>query len=245
LAAAVVFCQVTEDVVIQTRGNRLCLALLLSGACLPAFAADPEVKAGGVTLALPGPANDFAEVGDKLKTTFFELLVPSTNRLLSAYLPTQRLAELNSGKAPGPFDVYAMVEVLRQAEYVDCTPEAFEEVLKGSASSLGELDGKKVGDLEQELNIHLKALGTKPVELGRPEMLGAIFQKSNAAGFAMLTAVKQGDRNVTLAGGFALLRLKQRLIFAYLYHTYESPDTVTWLRKNLETWCDAILAKNN
>ena len=80
--------------------------------------------------------------------------------------------------------------------------------------------------------------------MGHAEMLGGIFQKADAAGFAMLTAFKEEDRSVTMAGCTALLRVKQRLVFAYLYRTIESPDTMSWLRKNIEEWSDAILAKN-
>jgi hypothetical protein len=219
--------------------NRFWLALLFLGTCLPAIGADPEVKAGGVVLVLPGPANDFAQAGDKLRTTFFELLVPSVNRLLSAYVPARTLAELDAGKTPGKLDVYAMVEVLRQAEYADCTPEIFDQVV----SSMGSFDMTKV-DVQQELDARLKALGSKPIELGRPEMLGGIFRKPDAAGFAMLLAVKQDNSTSTMAGGIGLVRVKQRVIFLYLYNKYESPDTISWLHKNLEAWCDAILAKN-
>jgi hypothetical protein len=47
-----------------------------------------------------------------------------------------------------------------------------------------------------------------------------------------------------MACGFAVLRVKERVLFAYLYHNYESPDTVRSLRKDTETWADLILAKN-
>jgi hypothetical protein len=53
-----------------------------------------------------------------------------------------------------------------------------------------------------------------------------------------------GGRSVTMACGFAVLRVKERVSFAYLYHNYESPDTVRSLRKDTETWADLILAKN-
>jgi hypothetical protein len=75
-------------------------------------------------------------------------------------------------------------------------------------------------------------------------MLGGVFQKNDASGYAMLTAIKQGDRTTTMAGGFAVLRVRQRLVFTYLYRKYESPDTISWLSKNLEVWSDAILSKN-
>jgi hypothetical protein len=223
----------------------LMMALLSLGTCLAAAGAEPEVKAGGVSLTLPGPTGGFAEVGDRLKTTFFELLAPSTNRLLTAYVPTQALEQLNAGKASGGLDIYALVEVSRRTEYTDLTSQAFQKLLESMGPALGKLDTQKVGDVTEEINIRLKSLGTKPIEVGHPEMLGGIFQKADSSGFAMLMAVKQENRSQTMAMGFAALRVKQRLVFAYLYRKYESPETVNLLRKGLEEWADAILAKNN
>ena len=109
---------------------------------------------------------------------------------------------------------------------------------------MGKLDAKTLENVEQELSVRLKSLGAGSVEIGRPEMLGGLFRKPDAASVAMLLAYKQGDRTVTMAGGIGFIRIRQRLIFAYLFRRYESPDTVNWLRKNLEPWVDAILAKN-
>ena len=225
--------------------NQLYLALVFFSTCFSARAADPEFKAGGVALTLPGPGSDFVESGDKLRTTFFELLAPASNRLLSAYLSAQTMADFGAGKTAPKLDVYALVEVPRKAEYADCTPNAFEQVVKGFEPAMGKLGSKDYGEIEQEMNLRLKTLGTKPIAVDQPQMLGGIFQKTDAAGYAMLTAYKAGDRSVTMAGGFALLRVRQRLLFAYLFAKYDSPDTVTWIRKNLESWSDAILAKNN
>jgi hypothetical protein len=223
--------------------SRFWLSLLFFGACLVAIAADPKVRAGGIELTLPGPGSDFAEAGDRLRTTFFELLAPSNNRLLTAYVPEKTLVDLNAGKSR-ELDIYSMVEVPRRAEYADLTPQGFEQVLKGMEPSMGTFE-LNVGEFQQEMNTRLKSLDTRPIEIGHPEMLGGIFRKSNAAGFAMLLAVKQDDRKDTMAAGMAVLRVKQRLVFAYLYRKYVSPDTLSWVRKNLEAWCDAILAKNS
>ena len=226
---------------VQVAVKGILMAALLS---LPLIGQAPEFKAGGVTLSLPGPTN-FEESGDRLRTTLFELLAPSTNRLLSAYVPVQTLAELNKGKVPtAGMNVYALVEVPRRAEYADCTPQVFESLLSGMESSMGKVASEKVGQVQEEMNIRLKSLGTKPVEFGHPEMLGGIFKKSDAGGFAMLLAVKQDTGSVTMAAGIAALRLKQRLIFAYLYRRYDSPETVALVSKDLETWTDALLAKN-
>ena len=60
----------------------------------------------------------------------------------------------------------------------------------------------------------------------------------------MLMAFKQGDRSVTMVCGVSAVRVKQRVIFAYLYHKYESQDSVSWLHKNAMAWVDSILARN-
>lgn len=75
-------------------------------------------------------------------------------------------------------------------------------------------------------------------------MLGAIFRKKDAAGVAMLMAVKTGDASITMAAVIGVLRVRERFPFLYLYRKYESPDTVEWARKTAEAWADAILAKN-
>ncbi len=202
--------------------------------------------AGGVALTLPGPPGDFEEVGDRLRTTLFELLAPSTNRLLSAYLPAQALTKFNQANTAGRPDMstYALVEVPRQAEYMDCGRSQFQQVLQSLESSMGQFAATGTAQAEEEINPRLKALGAKPVEIGHPDMLGGLFKKADASGFGMRMALKQGDRTVTLAVGLAVLRVRQRLVYAYLYVKYESPETVLKMRKDLESWADAILAKN-
>lgn len=233
---------------IENLGKHGKIVLAISSALLVfgprAVAADPVVKAGGVPLMIPGPTSDFVESGDRVRTTLFELLVPSTNRLLSAYLPSQALSDLLAGKTTGTMDVYAMAEVPRRAEYTDCTPQIYAQVVKGLEPAMGKLDPEKLGNLEEEINLHLKSFDIKRIQVGQTESLGGVFKKDDAAGFAMLMALKQGDQSTTMAAGIALLRVKQRLVFAYLFRKYESPDTIGWVRKNLEAWADAILTRN-
>lgn len=229
---------------VDVQRNRVILTLLLLGTRMAAAGANPQAKAGGISLELPTPADDFVEVGDKVRTTLFDLLTPSANRLLTAYVPTPTLDKLNAGTTAGHLDVYAMVEVSRRAEYADLSAQAFQKVTADMGPALGKIDAQKIGDVTEEINTRLKSLGTKPIEVGHPEPLGEFFQKTDASGFGMLMAVKNDDSSDTMAMGLAVLRVKNRLLFAYLYRRYESPETVNLLRKNLETWTDAILASN-
>ena len=226
--------------------GKRCAAIALLFLCAPitgAMAADPEAKAGGVSLVLPAPPGDFIEVGDKLRSMFFELLVPSSNRLLTAYAPPSKIDLIGKVKDPG-LDSYGMVEVLRQAEYTDFTPDDFEQIVQALDTSLGKVAAEQAGDAMDEINLRLKQLGGKPIEVGQPVMLGGFFRQPDAAGYGMLIAIKHEDENVTMATGMAAVRIKQRLLFAYIFRKYESPETVALVGKDLRSWADSILAKN-
>ncbi len=214
--------------------------------CAPitgARAADPEVKAGGVPIVLPAPPGGLVEVGDKLRSMLFELLVPSSNRLLAAYAPPSKIDLIGKVKDPG-LDWYAMVEVPRQAEYTDITPDAFEEVVKALDSSLGKVVAEQAGNAMAEMNLRLKQLGGKPIDAGHPETLGGFFRETDAAGYGLLTAYKQEEETLTMASGMAAVRAKQRLLLVYIFRKYESPDTVALIRDDLKSWADSILAAN-
>jgi len=217
---------------------------LFLGASLPSVGADNQVQLGRVTLILPGPTSEFAEVGEALRKTLFTQIVPPTNRLLSAYVPAHSFLE-NGGRGPRELEVYAMVQVPREAEDADCTPQDFQQVLRSIGPFVGTLDAHDTEELVNQASIRLQSLGLQSIgAAGRPELLGAMFRKPNASGFAMLMAFKRGDHRVIMAGGLAPLRIKQRLIIASIFRRYESSDTMISLRRDLEAWSDAVLARN-
>ena len=70
-----------------------------AGASAKADLVTQQAKAGGVDLSLPSPEGDFTEVGDRLRTQLFDLMTPSTNRLLAAYLSSKTKEQLLNGTA--------------------------------------------------------------------------------------------------------------------------------------------------
>ncbi len=224
----------------KQRSACITIAVLFIGASLPMHAADLKVRAGGLDLTLPLPEN-FEDVGEKYRTTLFELMVPSSNRLVAALAPPAEIAKMNEGKASGGLDAYAMIQAPRQMEYADCTPEAFQQVLKSVGAPIGEVVREQISD---EMNVRLKSLGQGSIDVGGTKDLGAVFRKTDAYGSVTLTKYSQGERSGTMAAGTALIRVRQRVIFAYIFRRYESPETVLSIGKSLEAWTDLILAKN-
>lgn len=206
----------------------------------------PKVKAGGIDLLLPSPDGDFTEVGDRLRTTVFDLLTPSTNRLLTAYLSHQIKENLLSGNTKGGLGTYAMVEIPRGAEYTDVGQKDFEDALKTVANSMGVAVDKAFSTTTDEINARMKELGGKPISVDRPEMMGTVFRKPDAFAWAMLMGVKGGDSAsaTTMAGVIAMIRIKQRVLFTYLYRKYDSPEVLDSLGKSTEAWVSRILSAN-
>jgi hypothetical protein len=141
--------------------------------------------------------------------------------------------------------VEPLLQVSRQAEYADFTQAGLDDVSKSIAASKGTVDVKSMGTVD-EMNVRLMELGNKPVTVDRPEILGTLFRKSDSFGWAMLMGLKGegSDSGITMAMACAVVRVKQRMIFAYIYRRYESPETLEWMGGVLNRWTDRISADN-
>jgi hypothetical protein len=51
-------------------------------------------------------------------------------------------------------------------------------------------------------------------------------------------------KEAKMAMGGALVRVKRRLLFLYVYAQYKDDETVRWLRRSTEEWVDAVLEAN-
>ncbi len=201
-------------------------------------------KAGGIRVVLPAPTAEFKEVGDEYRSVIFEVFVPTQNRLISAYVRDQDLTSLRALKPGMSLSPYAMVEVMRRAEFADCSQENFREVVSGASRSMGGVLSSTSKDMEEEMNRRLKALEVNAIRIGDLKQIGTFFDKPNAYGFGILTAMSQNDRQHTFAAATIFLRIKQRLLVAYLFSEYTGTETVRWLSETSGKWADAILEAN-
>ena len=205
----------------------------------------PRFKIGGKEIILPGPSDDYEEVGDRLRTTFFELLTHPSDRLVSAYLSSQTLVDLTAGKTANGLGIYGMVQTPRLQEYDDCSPENFQQVLAGLKQSLGQIDsGMLKGQMQGAMSDQLSTAGLKSVALDGFKALGLAFQKPNATGYLIREAIQQADRKIQMVAGLSAIRVRDRLILVGLFRKSESPETVNSLRQDLEDWADRILVAN-
>jgi hypothetical protein len=205
----------------------------------------PTVKAGGTPIAIPPPTTEMSEVGYDNRE-FMEVFVAPNNRLIAAFVLTNDLPKLTSGSDNLMMSRYAMVQVPRRGEYMDCGASDFKEVTDGAKEEFGNIMSSSMAEAEEEFNRRMKSLDLEEatVSLGKPIQLGCLFSKQDAYGFGMIMPLSMGGENMKMGMGGALMRVKQRLLFVYLYSEYKDEDTVKWLRKTTEAWADAILKAN-
>jgi len=199
---------------------------------------------GGTALAVPSPVADWKSGDDYSKV--MELFVPATNRLVTSFLAADDIARLNKGDTSGGFTKYAVAEVNRAIESTDIGADDFKQLTGALAQQFGADLSSSVKDMQDEVNQRLKSLdvGKLDVSLDKPYMLGTFFSKDDEMGFGLVESVKAGDSTAKMVGGCAVVRVKQRVLFLYLFAQYEDEKTVAWVRANIEKWADAVLKAN-
>ncbi len=223
--------------------------LILMAGLLPCMAQSPAgpapvFRVGGVSITLPAPDSSFAEVGAEHRSTIFELFVPTENRLISAYVPSKELADLDTDKPRGATPTYGMIEVARRAESLTCGPSEFKQVTDGASESMGSMMSSVSGNVEAEMNRRLAALDLGSVSLGETKPIGGFFSKPNSYGFGMVTVMSAGGQSGKMAIGGFLTRVRDKLLFGYLYTEYKGTESALWLKTTTERWADAITAAN-
>lgn len=226
----------------NTRATALLTLLFLSA--LNLHASDCVATAGGVSLAVPPPEKVFTEVGGD-KRDSFEYMVPSRNRLLCAFVPTHYLAQLKN-PATG-MDRYMVVEVSRRFENTDITAANFGQVVASMKQQIGDasqLNSNAQASKEEVVN-KLKAVqNSKDISLDKTIPLGAFLQTTDRYGFLLLQPVSSGGTTVRTIGASILLRVRNRLIFAYVYGS-DDESSLKWVQATAEEWSREILAANS
>lgn len=130
---------------------------------------------------------------------------------------------------------------------MDLEAEDFPQVAAGVKREFGgPASSSSFQAAEEELKRRLKSLNIDTeVSLGKPVQLGTLFSKQDAYGFGMISPVSVGTRVMTMGMGGAVVRVKKRMLFVYLFSQYQNEESIEWLRSTTEQWADAMLKQNN
>jgi hypothetical protein len=138
-----------------------------------------------------------------------------------------------------------MLEVPRGGESADFSASDFKAMTDGANKELGNSITSTSKEMEEEYNRKVKALNLDAkASLDKPVSLGCLFSKQDAYGFGMLMSVTMHGTTTNMINASALVRVKNRLVFAYVYVIYRDQESLQWARKAVEDWADAILMAN-
>jgi predicted small secreted protein len=154
------------------------LLCALFASASPLYAADCNTMAGGVPVVIPPPGKEFAEVGSD-KRDFFEYMVPSSNRLLCAFVPADFLPRLKN-PATG-MGQYMVVELSRKLDErnTEVTSAGFKQVVLSMKQQLA--DSSTLNQTAQttsaEISSKLKQLHqSKEVSIDQPAPRALYFR---------------------------------------------------------------------
>ena len=227
----------------KTRVTALFALLFISA--LDLYASDCLATIGGVSVAIPSPEKSFTEVGGE-KRNSFEFMVPSRNRLLCAFVLIDYLPHLKN-PATG-IDRYMVVEVSRYGdEKPEITPAIFGQVVGVAKQEIGDTSqlNSTAHASTEEINSKLRAVqNSKDISIDKLIPLGTILQTTDAYGYLFDGVVSSGGTATRIIGGANLIRVRNRLIFAYVY-AVEAESSLKWVQTTAEEWTREILATNS
>ena len=200
-------------------------------------------KAGGMPINIPQPCADLIEVGYDVREQM-EIFVPASNRLLCGYMTPSDIPHFAKGENNFILSKYALVQVARLGEYQDYKANDFKDLVDYVKNSLGDDIGLITEESEAEFNSRMESMNLSKVSIGKPVQLGTFFSKPNAYSFGMISTTSDGENSWTMVIGTTFIRVRNRLLFVYLFAEYRDDETIAMVRKVSEKWADAILAAN-
>lgn len=105
---------------------------------------------------------------------------------------------------------------------MDCGASDFKEVTDEAKKEFGDVMSSSMREAKEEFSSRMKSLDLEEatVSHSKPIQLGCLFSKQDAYGFGMIIPLSIGGENMKMGMGSALIRVKQRLLFVYLYSGY-------------------------
>lgn len=225
-----------------------CLGLTLAIA-----AGAAPVKVGALSIEMPAPPGT-AEISEQLPTlrSVMESVIPQTHRVLAIFAaPDDAKRVMMSGDS---LTSYMMVVVPRDLENFDIGDADFENLVamsKAQLPSLDELMKKQNETFAQRATdaISEKTATKVDVQLGETKILGLYADEKDWMGIGMLLGVKvavpgKEERSRTLAGAVNTVHVRQRVLFLYVYHGYETDADRKWTEDSSRTWVKSTLDAN-
>jgi hypothetical protein len=208
--------------------------------------------AGGVAVVIRPPWQGMVELGAD-RRIFMDQFVPPYNQLIAGFVNADDASKVGPGVVKAPPQI-AMMAVSRQYESTDIKEDGFKMIVDNVAKQFESTAESYAKENEEEFNRRMKALDLDNIKITmeKPVSLGCLFSTPNSVGFGTILQVSATNSEEKPAKGHSVqkalsvlfVRVRNRVLFGYIFADYEGPDTVKWLRKVSSDWSNAILTAN-
>ena len=210
-----------------------------------AYSAETNITVfvGGTKVLVPAP-DQYVEVGSENRVFPSE----ARNRLLAWFVTPSDLKQFGS-ESTNLSKQYMQLQVSKGAENRDISASQFSEL----AGDVAKLQDASYASAVQDVNRIMKKLASESkdfpdLEIGQPKPLGSFLKTDTAVGFLMLMSIssnsKQGKEQIPMVCGTTLVRVKQKLLFAYVYCAADNKKATDWVKSTSKSWVEAILKAN-
>lgn len=207
-------------------------------------------KAGGESFAIPAPLKGMVEMGPDYRGAV-DNLVPPYNRLIAAFVLPDDLDKIRNGDRKIP-PVGSIVSVSRQYEFTEIDESGFTAIVDSASKSFNSTLDSYAKENQEKFDRRIKSLDLDNLKItfDKPVSLGSLFSNQSSAGFGTILQVSavgtssQKELSSKKVLSVCFVRVKNRVLFTYVFADYKDIETVKWLRKTSEEWAAAILSAN-
>lgn len=212
-----------------------------------------SVRLGNKTILIPDPEG-FQEATSQFES--FKARVEATeapqNDALLSHLPVSDCELIRKG-LNATYNHYTKVSVLKVARELTASRALLAEAVDDFRKNVGTFldpNGEAMKKFERHVEQGLSRLDSREtkVDFSKPQLLGEFDVRPDVNSFLILMAftINSGgsERTVPVLATTTFVRVRERIIFVYVYKKYESNADMDTIKRFTTKWTTSIVAAN-
>jgi hypothetical protein len=208
---------------------------------------------GKITINIPAP-DGFAEAAAEVEHVrrTFEMTESPNLDFLASHVPLADYARLKKGELI-QLNFYTKVSTLKRYREVNVSAKEFSDIvnyLHANQPSLFDIDGPAMKSALKDTNKGLSELleTDAKLDLSQPVNLGVTQKTENSYGTLMMAKYKfqvgNEQKEMLIIFSANLVRVKQRMIYLYVYHRFDTEADIAATRNLTKQWMSKVLSAN-
>lgn len=208
---------------------------------------------GKITINIPAP-DGFAEAASEVEHVrrTFEATESPLLDFLASHVPTESFARLKNGE-PIEVNFYTKVSVQKRSREVNISAKEFSELvtyIEANNTNLFDVESPAMKSALKDTSKGLSELleTNAKLDLSQPVYLGVIQKTENSYGTLMMMKlnlqVGESQKEGLMIFSANLIRVKQRMIFLYVYHRFDAEADIATTRNLTKQWMNKVLNAN-